>query len=661
MISFHGPPPRPHTTCERSAFQSDIRWWQEVAFPDGIIRGKRYNARPMCTPIHQRQCVLLAVVLMTACGGHPEAPGTTEYDQVQAPLQAHCDVIVKGQGTFDIENEYLPGVVQCENGSAPLEALKVQAVAARSFLYYKIQTNSGKAYDVEDGTQDQVFSCGAAPSQKHYDAVALTSGQILRYNNTQHCAFYVAGAKPSTEECVPVPGDNDWSNTEKFVTYNWGKSGSQVTQTTLGWVNAGNDANRGCMSQNGSACLAGHGWNYQDMLRFYYGMDIQFVTAQGSCVDPASCAPHCSGTAVIDETCNMVVDCAQQGQVCKEMADGPTCVAGSNCQCNPGETLSQACGFCGKEIQTCGDDCQWQGWTPCTSQGACNPGAIHVESCGDCGLRASTCSNACTWEAFGTCVPYVDGQSCATGLNGGCAQGVVACQEGVATCQPSVDVGQEICDGVDNDCDGQVDENATVLGTNVPWAAMLNAADVPDSVWYGDTQLITVSFENVGTETWPAGQVYLVAQGPGGNASSLLQATSWLDGHNVAASGTDTYPGETAVFSFDVQVPADAGAVTLRCPDCMTNGGVRIAEQFQLTSVGVGAIRCPEAVLSVDLVVDDATDGSSRQGQRPPPSPGTVGGGCALSPAQSTTGWPWLGVFVLGIVAFARRRILHHP
>jgi hypothetical protein len=163
-----------------------------------------------------------------------------------------------------------------------MEALKVQAVAARTYAYYKIKT----AGSVKDGTGDQVYSCGKSPSTKHYQAVKETAGQVLRYKGTVICAFYVAGAKPTASSCVAKSSDSDPTYTEKYVTYNAGKTGNSITQTKLGWVSTSNVYNRGCMSQNGSHCLSLHKKTYKQILPFYYGSDIEIVTATGSCVVP---------------------------------------------------------------------------------------------------------------------------------------------------------------------------------------------------------------------------------------------------------------------------------------------------------------------------------------------------------------------------------------
>ncbi|MCD6499312.1 MAG: hypothetical protein J7M25_13550 [Deltaproteobacteria bacterium] len=199
------------------------------------------------------------------------------------PINAYCTASVDGVGDVAVETDYLPHVINCENGNAPLEALKAQAVAARSYLYYKLELYG----HVQDGTGDQVYSCGRQPSQIHYDAVDATSGQVLRYQNVTVCAFYVAGAIPSTNDCVPLASDSDPTGTEHYVTYNEGLSGSNIHQTSLGFVSPTNYRNRGCMSQNGSSCLdSRRQYDYVDILQFYYGADIALVTADGSCVIP---------------------------------------------------------------------------------------------------------------------------------------------------------------------------------------------------------------------------------------------------------------------------------------------------------------------------------------------------------------------------------------
>lgn len=226
-----------------------------------------------------RLCSVGLVIGLSACGGEFE-PWLDEPGTNNLPLTAFCTATVVGVGERDVETDYLPHVVTCENGGAPFESLKAQAVAARTFLYYKL-IHGGS---IRDGTSDQVYSCATQPGDAQIRAVRETAGQYLAYGSTVLCSFFVAGARQTPPECRGNTSDS--TNTERYVTYNWGLSGDDIHQSTLGWVDPGNNANRGCFSQWGSRCLANDGWVYTDMLKFYYGMDIGLHTATGDCVQP---------------------------------------------------------------------------------------------------------------------------------------------------------------------------------------------------------------------------------------------------------------------------------------------------------------------------------------------------------------------------------------
>jgi len=216
---------------------------------------------------------LLALLGCIATSDEDERIGKTEQ-----ALTAYCTANVVGIGKIDAETKYLPGVVHCENGGAPYEALKAQAIAARTYLYYKMET----AGSIKNGTGDQVYSCGSPPTAAQIKAVADTAGQVLRYKDTTICAFFVRGGAGSPPSCKGSTSDY----TEKYVTYNNGLSGTAVHQTSLGWISPSNYRNRGCQSQLGTRCLATMGKTAEQMVHFYYGADISIVTATGPCVGP---------------------------------------------------------------------------------------------------------------------------------------------------------------------------------------------------------------------------------------------------------------------------------------------------------------------------------------------------------------------------------------
>ena len=225
----------------------------------------------------------------------------------ESALEAYCEAEVEGTGLVDVEQVYLPSVVSCENGGADFAALQAQAIAARSYLYYKLD----RAGRIADGQQDQVFTCGRGPNDAHREAVRSTAGIVLTYADAPIAAFYVAGAIPSTEDCRPAPDDDDPTSTERWVTYNEGRAGGDITQTELGWVNPSNTANRGCKSQNGADCLAERGYTWDQIVRFYYGEDIGILQTSGACVAaPAPPPPPDAAGAPVDAVPMVVFDAA---------------------------------------------------------------------------------------------------------------------------------------------------------------------------------------------------------------------------------------------------------------------------------------------------------------------------------------------------------------
>ena len=113
------------------------------------------------------------------------------------------DGVIRPVMTLPLES-YLQGVVPYEmSDSFPLEALKVQAVCARTYALSKM--NSSAEYDVVDNTNDQVFRGIPDKSENTSRAVAETAGLILTYKDKLITAWYSASNGGQTE----LPG-NIW-------------------------------------------------------------------------------------------------------------------------------------------------------------------------------------------------------------------------------------------------------------------------------------------------------------------------------------------------------------------------------------------------------------------------------------------------------------------
>ena len=94
--------------------------------------------------------------------------------------------------TTDVE-DYLCGVVPYEmSDSFPIEALKAQAVAARTYAMNRKSSAGGKAYDVVDTTDDQVFRGFDPDTENAAAAIEATRGVTGFYKDRYAACFFTA-------------------------------------------------------------------------------------------------------------------------------------------------------------------------------------------------------------------------------------------------------------------------------------------------------------------------------------------------------------------------------------------------------------------------------------------------------------------------------------
>lgn len=106
----------------------------------------------------------------------------------------------------DLE-QYLYSVLGAEmNGSWPQEALKAQAVAARTYALYKRERSNG-IYDLGDDQAWQVYKGVSTESQGTQTAVQATAGQVLTHNGQVILAVFHAASGGHTENVEDV-----WNN-----------------------------------------------------------------------------------------------------------------------------------------------------------------------------------------------------------------------------------------------------------------------------------------------------------------------------------------------------------------------------------------------------------------------------------------------------------------
>lgn len=94
--------------------------------------------------------------------------------------------------------DYLLGVVPFEMGdSFPLEALKAQAIAARTYVVNK--HDASQPYDVEDTTNDQAYKGRTTNSPLSEEAVVATTGIVGTYRGKVAQCYYSASNGGQTE------------------------------------------------------------------------------------------------------------------------------------------------------------------------------------------------------------------------------------------------------------------------------------------------------------------------------------------------------------------------------------------------------------------------------------------------------------------------------
>ena len=116
--------------------------------------------------------------------------------------------------------KYLIGVLAGEMPvSYDIEALKAQAVAARTYTIKKIEQNKTKEYDVVDTTNDQVYKDEEQLKEiwkenynenikKLKQAIKETNGEYLTYEGKPIHAFFFSTSSGKTENCKDVFGES---------------------------------------------------------------------------------------------------------------------------------------------------------------------------------------------------------------------------------------------------------------------------------------------------------------------------------------------------------------------------------------------------------------------------------------------------------------------
>lgn len=121
-------------------------------------------------------------------------------------FRGNIEVIKKDDMRFLVVNhigleDYVKGISVRETSHYwPVEALKAEVIAFRTFALYKIQEGLGKDYDLTSDVYSQVYGGAAAERYRINKAVDETRGMALFYGGKIFSAFYHATCAGHTED-----------------------------------------------------------------------------------------------------------------------------------------------------------------------------------------------------------------------------------------------------------------------------------------------------------------------------------------------------------------------------------------------------------------------------------------------------------------------------
>lgn len=121
-------------------------------------------------------------------------------------FRGRIDILLKDNGRLMVINyikldDYLYGVLYYEVSHRwPMEALKVQAIAARTFALYQARQNGLQPYDLRSDVYSQMYGGRTSEKWATTRAVNLTKGKVLALNSYLIPSYYHATCGGHTED-----------------------------------------------------------------------------------------------------------------------------------------------------------------------------------------------------------------------------------------------------------------------------------------------------------------------------------------------------------------------------------------------------------------------------------------------------------------------------
>jgi stage II sporulation protein D len=199
---------------------ADLQWRgpggraQRGSSLSGAVRVERKNGKFSVAPIGGASISGGDAVALRIAPLDPSVPLELNGKTYRGSLEFHPE----GSGFICINvlplEEYLRGVVPLEMGrhdETRIEALKAQAVAARTYSVKRVLARTGEAFDLYSSVQDQVYGGAAAEHPMSDRAIRETAGILLLHQDSLAHTYYhstCGGTTASRHEMwggAPIP------------------------------------------------------------------------------------------------------------------------------------------------------------------------------------------------------------------------------------------------------------------------------------------------------------------------------------------------------------------------------------------------------------------------------------------------------------------------
>ncbi len=138
----------------------------------------------------------------------PNKDGIIEVNRRR--FRGNISIIRNENRTLAVINElglepYLYGVLYHEISQKwPMETIRAQAIASRTFALYQMQMNKDKDYDVTSDIYSQMYGGATSEKARTTKAVNMTKGQVLTYKGKIFPAYFHATCGGHTEDAAQL-------------------------------------------------------------------------------------------------------------------------------------------------------------------------------------------------------------------------------------------------------------------------------------------------------------------------------------------------------------------------------------------------------------------------------------------------------------------------